>query len=468
MGAVIPVASASNFAMDELSTSYAVLTKNGIATSEAGTYMKGMLGELTKSGSITDKTLRELSGKGFAELKESGMSTTDILGMLDKSAKDNGKSLKDMFGSAEAGSAAMVLMKGDGAEYNEILNKMQNSAGATGDAFAKMAATPEEKMAMLKNSLHNMSIQIGEVLLPIVMSVASFIGDHMPEIQAVVEGVLGVITALLGSLGATIGALVKSAQTDGTYFNAVWKEVQIVFETVFKALQDIFAIFTAVFSGDWEGAWNGIKTLFSDVWEGIKLLFQNNLNAIVGIFTGMGEAFKNASKALLNKVKEGFVTVWKNIIAWVSTSFEGMVKSIKSFGTKMFEAGKSIITNVWDGMKDIWKNVSTWIVDRAKEIADTLMFWKDSEDEKDEIKNSKKDGSHRTGLTTVPFDNYRSVLHKGEMVLTQPEADRYRKGEGSGKGDANITQNFYGVKEERTAFEVSRQTKKTVRQLGLA
>lgn len=42
------------------------------------------------------------------------------------------------------------------------------------------------------------------------------------------------------------------------------------------------------------------------------------------------------------------------------------------------------------------------------------------------------DGSHRTGLNTVPFDGYRAILHKGEMVLTQPEADRYRK---------NITEN---------------------------
>ena len=40
------------------------------------------------------------------------------------------------------------------------------------------------------------------------------------------------------------------------------------------------------------------------------------------------------------------------------------------------------------------------------------------------------DGSHRNGLTEVPFDGYRAILHKGEMVLTQPEADRYRSGQG--------------------------------------
>ena len=40
MGKVIPIASSVNFGMDELSASYAQLTKNGIATAEAGTYLK--------------------------------------------------------------------------------------------------------------------------------------------------------------------------------------------------------------------------------------------------------------------------------------------------------------------------------------------------------------------------------------------------------------------------------------------
>ena len=40
--------------------------------------------------------------------------------------------------------------------------------------------------------------------------------------------------------------------------------------------------------------------------------------------------------------------------------------------------------------------------------------------------NGNPDGSHRNGLANVPFDGYRAELHKGEMVLTQAQADRYR------------------------------------------
>lgn len=36
------------------------------------------------------------------------------------------------------------------------------------------------------------------------------------------------------------------------------------------------------------------------------------------------------------------------------------------------------------------------------------------------------DGYHKNGLDWVPRDNYQALLHKGEMVLNEKEADRYR------------------------------------------
>lgn len=172
MGKVIPVANSVNFGIEELSASYAQLTKNGIATAEAGTYLKSMLSELGKSGSIADKTLRELTGKGFADLKKEGKSTSDIISVLDKAAKKNGKTLKDMFSSVEAGTAAMVLSKGEGKEYDEMLKAMQSSAGATQEAFDKMDATSAEKLKGALNELKNAGIKLGANLVPIVTKIA--------------------------------------------------------------------------------------------------------------------------------------------------------------------------------------------------------------------------------------------------------------------------------------------------------
>lgn len=177
MGTVIPVASSVNFNVNELSASYAQLTKNGIATAESGTYLKAMLSELGKSGNITDGTLRELTGKGFAQLKAEGVSTTKILQMISDEAGKNGKTLKDMFSSVEAGSAALVLAKGSGAEYNEMLQGMRSSAGATQEAFDKMDATPAEQLNGAINKLKNDAIKFGAAFVPVVTKVSDKLGE---------------------------------------------------------------------------------------------------------------------------------------------------------------------------------------------------------------------------------------------------------------------------------------------------
>lgn len=215
MGKVIPIANSVNFGMDELSASYAQLTKNGIATAEAGTYLKAMLQELGKSGSITDKTLRELTGKGFAELKTEGKSTSEILNMLNDYAIANNLSLKDMFGSVEAGTAALVMSKGEGKEYDEMLKAMGDSAGATQEAFEKMDATPAEQLKGALNELKNSAIKLGANMIPIVTKITDGINglvDWFNELTPAQQDnivKMGLMVAAAGPLLKIVGSLVS-------------------------------------------------------------------------------------------------------------------------------------------------------------------------------------------------------------------------------------------------------------------
>ena len=44
---------------------------------------------------------------------------------------------------------------------------------------------------------------------------------------------------------------------------------------------------------------------------------------------------------------------------------------------------------------------------------------------------SAYDGEHASGLDRVPFDGYRALLHKDEMVLTASQAAVYRRERGA-------------------------------------
>lgn len=197
MGQTIPIANSANTAIEDLSAQYAVLTKNGVATAESGTQIKAMLNELNAAGTNVSDTLKKLTGKSFSELQKDGMNTAEALNILKAHAEESGQKLSDMFGSVEAGAAALTLVKDGGADFNNILNQMQNSAGATEKAYNTMANTTEERFNKLKNNLMIAVEETGEKLLPVIEDFFEYIDENSEEIGALIEDVGGALTGLL-------------------------------------------------------------------------------------------------------------------------------------------------------------------------------------------------------------------------------------------------------------------------------
>lgn len=180
MGRVIPTANLTNTSFEQLASAYVTLTKNGIGTAEATTYLSGMLNELNKSGSDADETLRNLStGKGFAELMSEGATLTDVLAMLNEEAQASGKSITDMFGSQEAGKAGAVLVD-KAKDFNDAMKEMNASTNAMSEAFDTVSNTASFDLKQTKTEIENLAIEIGNDLLPTVR-------DILKEIQPIVK-----------------------------------------------------------------------------------------------------------------------------------------------------------------------------------------------------------------------------------------------------------------------------------------
>lgn len=220
MGKIIPTANANSVSLEQLGASYALMTANGIATAETTTYLNSMLNEMGKTGTKTDKALRELSGKSFAELMSEGANLSEVLGLLSQYAEDSGVNLTDLFGSAEAGKAVLTLTKNEGKDFNEMLTAMENSLGTTDEAFKKIDETTGNKLRKSLNNLKNSFLDTGDNLAPVVdkiseaiVSVAEAIGD-MDEatlsntIKMAGWGVaLGTTGKIVGGTVSTVGNL---------------------------------------------------------------------------------------------------------------------------------------------------------------------------------------------------------------------------------------------------------------------
>lgn len=185
LGAVIPSATSQNVSLEQLNASYAALTKNGIGTAEAGTAIKAMFNELGKSGSKTDKILREKTGKSFSELQESGVTLDEVLSVVSDSAEESGLKIGDVFSSSEAASAALTLAGSGAGDFKESLDAMSNSAGATEEAFQKMNDTTGQKMQEAVIKMQNAGAQIGDVLLPFIAKAAEFIARLAEKFAAI-------------------------------------------------------------------------------------------------------------------------------------------------------------------------------------------------------------------------------------------------------------------------------------------
>ena len=160
LGKVIPTANAFGVSLEQLGASYSILTSKGISTRIATTYLNSMLNELGKSGTTASTALKSLTGKTFTEFMQSGGTLAEAIEKLKSKADASGLSLADMFGSAEAGKAAMTLASEGVEGFKEQLDGMINSEGNTEKASAKMANTAQKSVAKIANSFKNLGIEI--------------------------------------------------------------------------------------------------------------------------------------------------------------------------------------------------------------------------------------------------------------------------------------------------------------------
>lgn len=209
VGKVIPLASAYNVQMDNLSSAYAVLTANGIATAESGTYLKSMLNELGDTGSGVSEVLLNSTGKTFAQLMEQGYSLGDVMAMLGNAVDGDSTAFNALWNSTEAGIGALSLFNAGADKYNSVLESMRTSAGATEKAYSTMADTTDKSKQRMENAFNNLKISVGDVLNPALTQVYEgftnvFAGmsDFVDEHPAVVAAISTIAVGVGGFTGA--------------------------------------------------------------------------------------------------------------------------------------------------------------------------------------------------------------------------------------------------------------------------
>ena len=178
-------------------------------------------------------------------------------------------------------------------------------------------------------------------------SANGFIGT----IDGIIRDLVAFFKAGFDAVADLFNWLVSQAQTEGTYFNAVWENIKTVVTAAIDIIRGIIKTFTAILKGDWSGAWEAVKGILSTAWDAIKNVIGNSLNFIKSTISNAWNAVKSSVSSAINGVK--------------SVISSGM-NAAKSSVSSVLDGIKSKFTNIWDKCKSIVKTAVTALKNALK------------------------------------------------------------------------------------------------------
>lgn len=386
MGKVIPTASAMGVNIDNLTSGYVALTKQGIATAEATTYMNSMMNELGDSGTKLGGVIKEKTGMSFQECMQSGMSLADVLQVTKQYADENGIAYNELWSSAEAGKAGLSILNGGVEEFNNTVGIMASKTDDVGEALNKLE-TPSVKVKKSLNQVKNAGIELGTTIMsalaPTLEKVTGLIEkattlfssldektkQNIATAMALVAGlspVLMIIGKLVGAVSTVISIgtkVISVVKTIAVGAKALWAVLMAnPIGLVIGLLVALVAGFVALwnncegFRQFWIDLWEVIKQKTSEVVEAIKTFFTDMWTKITEIFNSVKETVQSAWETIKNIVQVGVMLIAEIL----QTAFELITLPFRF----IWENCKEIVTNTWNTIKE---KIST-VMNTIKEI----------------------------------------------------------------------------------------------------
>ncbi len=410
IGLLIPVAKESGVQLNQVGAGLALMTKQGIQTSEAITNYKAMLSELNSTGSKSDKILRKITGESFEELIKKGKTVGDILNILNEYAKKNNMKLGDMFGNIRSVTGALALAGNGGKDFNDILKQMNNSTGSTKKAFDEMSNTTQYNFKKAINQAKNALIGFGDVMAPFISLASQFISkianafNSMSLAQkkfavgvgGVVLGFTGIFFGISKFTGAMSEAIknykkIRDVMKDWRVATKLQTAAQAALNLVTDANPIVLIIIaiTALVAGFiylWKTS-ASFRNFWIGLWNGIKEACSNAVNWISKKFDELGKWFDNLGKwfsSIPGKISNWFTYIsnsvsnfWTNILNSINNWGISVSNKIKGWGNdilNMFKSWGNNISNFFTKtIPEAFKKLGLAIVNFIKSIPSLIV-----------------------------------------------------------------------------------------------
>ncbi|MCK2239402.1 MULTISPECIES: hypothetical protein [unclassified Crossiella] len=273
------------------------------------------------------------------------------------------------------------------------------------DAITQLAEVITTALATATPVLAEVGTLVGQVLTQAITGLAPLIPPLAEAFLAVVNAllpllpiVLQIVTALLppliNLLTSLMPVIIQGAHLFATLVTAITPLVELIINLLVPVLQGLIAVATTVFgslaaivggamqvvrgvietvlgliTGDWDRAWNGLKTIVSGIWTAISGVVRSAINGVVGfvmslnerilnVFGGAGTWLMQAGRDMINGLINGLKAGWNWVVDWLRSKVSGLIDQvmqwlgIRSPSTVFAKIGTQVSAGLALGIED--------------------------------------------------------------------------------------------------------------------
>lgn len=286
--------------------------------------------------------------------------------------------LKPLFDSIENGLSEILgklldgyntyiipVLQGLGNKFKEI---MEGPFGETVDKVKDFISKLIDAVKLLwENVLVPFFSWIAENIIPILAPIIQFIGEKVINKISTIIKIIGDIAEALGGIidfivGVFTGGWEKAWEGIKSVFSGIWNAIKDIisgkWENIKSLVQNGITFVTNVISAAWNGiksltstVWNVIKTILSGIWNGLKSLVSTVFNTIKTVISTVWNGIKTVTSTVWNGIKTTVSNVWNGLKSLASGVFNGIKETV----VKVWNKIKSSTSNIWNGIKNAIK-----------------------------------------------------------------------------------------------------------------
>lgn len=186
------------------------------------------------------------------------------------------------------------------------------------------------------------------------------------------DAIYNVASAVFNALATVIEAVFTAIKT---FWDAWGSEIlswlKMVFDTAGAILNNFLDVVTgianfisAVFTGDWQGAWDAVLQIFTGVWDALVSFLSAVWETFTGILTNGLPVLQSLWDAAWNAVCSIFESIWNGIVSFLS----GIWASILSLVSDAMNGAQNIISSVLSAISSFWSNIFNSLLNTAISI----------------------------------------------------------------------------------------------------